>query len=190
MNNEIIAAVALGIGLSASAGFRVFIPLLVASIAARSGILPLNESFAWMGSWAALICFGTASVVEILAYYIPFIDNLLDSITTPLALGAGTLLMTSVLPVDSDLLKWVTGIIVGGGMATTVQAGSVLTRLASSKFTAGFGNVALSTAENTASAGFSVMSLFVPVIIAVFFLLFVIWIFSKLGKKIFHRSRV
>ena len=91
MEKEIITAVAIGIGLAASCGFRVFVPMLVASIAARIGIFPVHEGFQWLASWPAIISFGTATVAEILAYYIPFVDNFLDTITTPLAVGGGTL---------------------------------------------------------------------------------------------------
>ena len=85
MNAELITAVAIGIGLAASAGFRVFVPMLVAAIAAKTGILPLNESFMWLSSWPSIAILGTATIVEILAYYIPVVDNLLDTIATPLA---------------------------------------------------------------------------------------------------------
>jgi len=180
MNTEILTAVALGIGLSASTGFRVFVPMLVASVAAHFGILPLSDSFHWMGSWAAIISFGTATVMEIAAYYIPFVDNLLDTITTPLAVGAGTLLMTSVLPVDNELVRWITGFVVGGGAAATIQSGSVVSRLTSSKLTAGAGNPIVSTGENIAALGGSVLSLFIPVIIAALFIIAAFAIFRML----------
>ena len=182
MDTELITAVALGVGLSASTGFRVFIPMLVASIAAHFGILPLTDSFHWLGSWAAIISFGTATVVEVAAYYIPFVDNLLDTITTPLAVGAGTLLMTSVLPVDNELMKWITGFILGGGAAATIQSGSVISRLTSSKFTAGAGNPIVSTGENVAALGGSILTLFIPVIIAVAFIVIAFLIFRKLFR--------
>ena len=101
INMETISAIALGIGLSASTGFRVFIPLLVAGLASHFGLLPLGENFAWMGSVPALISFSIATVVEVLAYYIPFVDNLLDNIATPLSVGAGTLLTVTPLPLRS-----------------------------------------------------------------------------------------
>ena len=104
MDIELITAITLGIGLAASAGFRVFVPMLVASIAAYFGILPAQVSFAWLGSWPAMICFGSATIIEIVAYYLPWLDNLLDTITTPLAVGSGTLLLTSVLPIDNDMV--------------------------------------------------------------------------------------
>ena len=43
MDMELITAIALGIGLAASAGFKVFVPMLVASIAAYSGVLPTSR---------------------------------------------------------------------------------------------------------------------------------------------------
>lgn len=187
MEKEILTAVALGIGLSASAGFRVFVPMLVASIAARTGVLPVHEGFLWLASWSAIICFGTATIIEILAYYIPFIDNLLDTITTPLAVVAGTLLLTSVLPIDNDMLKWITGLIFGGGAAATVQSGSVITRLASTKLTAGTGNHAIATGEHAAAIGTSLLSLVVPVLIAALLILLIAFLLLKFRKKLFQK---
>jgi Domain of unknown function (DUF4126) len=126
VNTALIASIFLGIGLSASAGFRVFIPLLVAAVAGKLGWIPLGAGFHWMSSYTAIACFATATIAEIAAYYIPVVDNFLDAITTPMAIGAGTLLATSVLPVDHELLKWVTGILIGGGGAGIIQAGTSL----------------------------------------------------------------
>lgn len=189
MDLNLITPVALGIGLSASAGFRVFVPLLVASIAAHFGILPLNESFAWMGSTPALVCFSAATIAEILAYYIPFVDNLLDGIATPLSVVAGTLLMTSVFPSDSQWMKWVAGFIVGGGAAATIQSGSAIARLLSTKFTAGTGNGVVSTGEGVAAAGFSILSLFIPVIVAIVLVLFIFVVLRLAYKKLLRRNR-
>jgi hypothetical protein len=188
MNKEIIVAIAIGIGLAASCGFRVFVPMFVAAIAAKAGLFPLTEGFQWLGSWAAILCFGTATVVEIIAYYIPFVDNLLDTVTTPLAIGAGTLLLTSVLPIDSYLLKWTTGLIAGGGAAATIQGGTVLTRLASTKLTAGTGNSVVATGEHAVAFGSSILSLFIPLIIAVIVILAITFIILKFGKKLFRRK--
>jgi hypothetical protein len=189
LEKEIITAVAIGIGLSASCGFRVFVPMLVASIAAKIGLFPVHEGFQWLASWPAIICFGTATAAEILAYYVPFIDNLLDTITTPMAIGAGTLLMTSVLPIDNNMLKWITGFIMGGGAAATIQGGSVLTRLASSKLTAGTGNAVVASGEHAAAFGTSALSLFLPLIIAALVILLVVYILLRFGKKLFSLNK-
>jgi hypothetical protein len=189
MEKEIITAVAIGLGLSASCGFRVFVPMLVASIAAKTGLFPVNEGFQWLASWPAVISFGTATVAEILAYYVPFIDNLLDTITTPLAVGGGTLLLTSVLPIDNDFLKWASGLIFGGGAAAAVQGGTVLTRLASTKLTAGTGNAVVATGEHAAAFSTSILSLVIPLIIAALLFLLIVYFITKFGSKIFkHKS--
>jgi hypothetical protein len=188
MDTEIVTAMALGIGLAASAGFRVFVPMLVASIAAHLGIFPAQESFLWLGSWPAMICFGTATIVEIVAYYVPFVDNLLDSITTPLAVGSGTLLLTSVLPIDNSLLKWSTGFIVGGGAAATVQIGTVLTRLTSSATTGGTANYVVATGEHAAAVGTSVFSLIIPLVVVSVLLVVVIIVLIIFRKRILQRK--
>jgi uncharacterized membrane protein len=188
MEKEIITAAAIGLGLAASCGFRVFVPMLVASIAAKLGIFPAAESFQWLASWPAIICFGTATMIEIIAYYIPFVDNLLDTITTPLAVAGGTILLTSVLPVDNDLLKWAAGFIFGGGAAATIQGGTVLTRLASTKLTAGIGNPVVATGEHAASFSTSLLSLIIPLIIAAILILLMIYFITKYGKRIFTKK--
>ncbi len=190
MDNEILTAIALGVGLAASCGFRVFVPMLVASIAAHFGIFPVQEGFQWLASWPAMLCFGTATIFEILAYYIPFVDNVLDSITTPLAVGAGTLLLTSVLPIDNDMLKWLTGFIVGGGIAATVQGGSVLTRLASTNLTAGIGNSIVTTGEHAAAFGTSLLSLVAPFIVVTILILFIIFMLFIFRRKIFRTKNI
>ena len=189
LNAESVVAVALGIGLAASAGFRVFVPMLVASVAAHLGILPVQEGFGWLASWPAMVCFGTATVAEIVAYYVPFVDNLLDSITTPMAVGAGALLMTSVLPIDSGMLKWSTGFIVGGGIAATVQGGSVLLRLLSSSLTGGTGNSAVTTGEGVAAFGTSILSLVIPIVVACVLLVVITALVFRFRKRFFQPKR-
>lgn len=189
MDKEILTAIAVGIGLSATCGFRVFVPMLAASIAARLGIFPVQEGFQWLAGWPALITFGTATIVELLAYYIPFVDNLLDTVTTPLAIGAGTLLLTSVLPIDNDLLKWITGVIFGGGAAATIQGGTVLTRAASTKLTAGTGNAVVATGEHAAAIGSSLLSIFTPLLIAALVIVIVTYIIVKFGGRLFRRHQ-
>ncbi len=187
MDKEIITAIALGIGLAASCGFRVFVPLLVASVAAHLGVFPAQEGFLWLAGWPAIISFGTATVFEIVAYYIPVMDNLLDSISTPLAVGAGTLLLTSVLPIDNEMLKWVSGFIVGGGIAATVQGGTVLARLASTSLTAGTGNPLVATGEHAAAFTTSLLSLVIPFVVVTVLVVLIIFIVLKFRKRLRNR---
>jgi hypothetical protein len=173
----------MGIGLSASAGFRVFVPLLIAGIGGRFGWVPLTDHFHWLGEWPALVCFGTATAIEIFAYYIPVVDNLLDTISTPLSIVAGTLLATSVLPIDENLWKWGSGLILGGGSALVIQSATSILRLLSTKTTVGLGNQWLSTAENLGAWTLSSLSLIIPVVVAVVVLVLVLFIISRKGAK-------
>ena len=142
-----------------------------------------------MGSTPALIAFAVAAVVEVLAYYIPFVDNLLDSIATPLSIGAGTLLMTSVFPSDSEWMKWIIGFVVGGGAAATIQSGSAITRFLSTKFTAGTGNSVVSSGEGVAATGFSVMSLFLPILVALVLVFIIVMILKMAYRKLLKKKK-
>lgn len=157
-------SIAAGLGLAAACGFRVFIPLLVTSIAANSGQLTLSSGFEWIGSYPAMASFGVATALEIASYYIPWVDNLLDSVATPAAVVAGAVVSASVFSDMDPFLKWSLAIVAGGGAAGTVQGATVLVRGASSVATGGLGNPGVSTAEaggSIATAGLAVVLPFV-----------------------------
>ncbi len=157
----------MGIGLAAACGFRVFVPLLVVSIASFSGHLTLAPSFQWLGTYPALITFCAATVLEITAYYVPWLDNFLDSIATPAAVIAGTVVTASMVTGMSPLLKWTLAVIAGGGAAGLVQSATVLTRAASTTTTGGLANPVLATAELGFSVLTSLLTLVVPVVTVV-----------------------
>jgi hypothetical protein len=118
-----------------------------------------------MGSTAGLIAFGTATVLEIAGYYIPWVDNLLDTLASPAAVIAGTLVTASMVAEMSPFLKWTLAVIAGGGVAGLVQGTTVLTRGASSATTGGLANPILATAELGGSLITSLLSLVVPVLV-------------------------
>src|SRR5216683_7976823 len=108
-----LLSICVGIGLSAACGFRLFVPLLVMSIASLSGHLTLSHGFEWIGSYPALMAFAVATFVEVAGYYVPWVDNLLDTIATPAAIVAGTLMTASLVTDLSPFLKWTLAIIAG-----------------------------------------------------------------------------
>src|SRR5512139_1669936 len=112
---EILLSICLGIGLSAACGFRIFVPLLAMSIASLSGHMMLSRGFEWIGTYPALMAFGTATLLEISACYIPWVDNLMDSVAAPIAVVAGTVVAASSIMHMSPLMKWVLALIAGGG---------------------------------------------------------------------------
>lgn len=186
MDYSLFAHFALGIALSACAGFRIFIPMLAGSLAGYFNIIPLPADMNWLASWPAMICFGTAALVEIGAYYIPFIDNLLDTIATPLSVVAGTVLASSFLPMSEQepLIRWGVALLAGGSAAGTIQLGTGVLRLFSSKITVGTGNAVVATGENTAAVAGSVLSFIIPVLIACILILLIIWIMIKFVSRL------
>src|SRR6185437_15346184 len=109
-------------------GFRIFLPLLVVSVTAYAGHLQLSEHFTWLGSLPALTMLAVAALVEVLAYYVPAVDHLLDAITTPAALIAGTLLAAATMTNLPPLVKWATAVIAGGGATGITQTVTALLR--------------------------------------------------------------
>lgn len=184
MNLELIISIVLGIGLAAACGFRVFLPLFIVSLFSHFGFgsFGLSESFNWIGELPAMLTFGGATLVELFAYYIPFVDNLLDTIAVPLAGVAGTLISMSTM-IDMDpLWQWSIALIAGGGLASLIKGGSAATRAMSTATTAGVGNPVVSTAETGASVIMTVLAWFVPVLGFVF-LLFVLFLIYRIFRR-------
>ncbi len=188
-----LISVCLGMALSACCGFRIFIPLLGTSLAIHYGWVSVAEDMQWLGGSIAIICFSTAALIEIVAYYVPFLDNMLDFVAVPLSIIAGTILTFSLLPAGANegLLKWGIALVAGGATSGTIQVGSGLVRLFSTKATIGAGNSLVASAENTAAILGTVLSFAVPVIMAVLLTLVALWIlFRTLRRLVKHKQRV
>ncbi len=172
---DALFSLSIGVGLSAACGFRIFVPLLIMSLAARGGHLALSGGFEWIGSTPALIAFSTATVLEIGAYYLPLIDNLLDTAAVPTSVVAGTLVTASQIAEMDPLLTWSVAIIAGGGAAGLVQGLTTVTRQFSALTTAGLGNPIVSTLEAGASILVTLIAITVPLVAIAGLLLLLIW---------------
>ena len=181
---ETLLSICIGIGLSAACGFRIFVPPLVMSVASLFGHLTLSPNFAWMGSYPALITFAVATCIEIVAYYIPWVDNLLDTVATPLAIAAGTVVTASLIPDADPMLQWSVALIAGGGAAGTIQAFTGIGRLASTLMTGGLGNALLSTLESGSSIILSGLAIAVPVVAVCIVAVLLVFTLSQLGRSL------
>lgn len=157
-----LVSIAVGLGLAAACGFRVFLPLFLISLMSHLGFLQLAGTFEWMASLPALIAFGTATLLEVVAYYVPFVDNLLDTVATPAAILAGALAMMTQVGDHNPLFAYSLAAVAGAGAAGAVQGLTTITRQLSSLATAGFGNPILATAEAGLSVLMSLAAIFVP----------------------------
>ncbi len=181
MDSTTIFSILLGIGLAASVGFRVFVPLFALSIASHYNIIPLNESWEWVGGTPAMIALGIATVVEIIGYLIPWLDNALDTIAVPLAALAGTAVMLSTAAGLDPLVTWSLAIIAGGGTATAIKTSTSTTRLASTATTGGIANPVVSTVETGSSIVMSILALVAPVL-AIILVVVILWLMFKVFK--------
>lgn len=185
---ESLVSIALGIGLAAACGLRVFLPLFLTSLLAhfQVGGIGLGDGFDWMAQWPAMIALGVATVAELLAYYIPLVDHALDAVAVPLSTMAGTLVAMSTFVDLPPLLSWSLALIAGGGIAGLISAGTAAARLASTVKTAGLGNPVVATMETSGALGLSLLAWFVPVLalfVVLALLFFVVrWLVRRVSR--------
>ncbi len=184
MDVNIFFSIALAIGLAAACGFRVFLPLFAVSLLSYLDVdlFGITEQFSWIGTLPAMVTFGGASVLELAAYYIPYVDNLLDSIAIPLAALAGTVISMSTLVELEPIAQWSIALIAGGGVAGLIKGAGAATRIASTATTGGLANPVVSSVETGASVMMILLSIFIPVLAIVVLVAIVYFIFKKVKK--------
>ena len=186
--SDVALSVVLGIGLAAATGFRVFLPMLIVSGAAYTGYLPLGDNFAWLGTAPSLVMLTVAAIVEILAYYIPGLDNLLDALATPAAFVAGTVLSAAVMTDIPPMVKWTAAVIAGGGIAGLTQGVTATLRANSTVWTGGLGNFIIATAELGGALLVAFLALAAPVAAIALVVLF-LWLAISLLRWLLRGVR-
>ncbi|TMM55875.1 DUF4126 domain-containing protein [Maribacter algarum] len=188
MTSETVISIFLGVGLAASVGFRVFLPLFALSLASFFNVWELNDSWQWIGSLAAVITLGVATVIEVFAYFIPWVDNALDSMAVPLAAIAGTAVMVSTVAGLDPVVTWSLAIIAGGGTATAIKGANATGRLASTASTGGVANPLVSTVETGTAVAVTTASIFAPAIAAVLVII-ILFIIFRIYRKLRPRAK-
>lgn len=161
---ETLLDLLLGISLSAASGFRVFVPLLVMSGASVLGHFNLPSNFDWIETDQAFIVFAVASLIEIVGYYIPYLDHILDIVATPAAIVAGTLITAAVTPDMNPLLQWTLAIVAGGGTAGLTKGAANIIRAISLAVSAGLTNPIVATIELALAITIAVLAITIPAI--------------------------
>jgi len=187
LSSDVAVSIALGIALAAATGFRVFLPMLIMSGAAYTGHLTLDTSFAWLGTRSALIMLSVAALVEILAYYIPVVDNLLDTLATPAAFVAGTVVSAAVITDVPPMVKWTAAVVAGGGVAGLTQGVTAMLRAHSTVLTGGLGNSVIATGELGGALVMSFLALAAPVAALALVILF-LWLVVRLARRRFRAT--
>ena len=187
---DFLLALSLGLGLAAASGFRVFLPPFLYGLTIRFDYtpidIPVQGASEWMSSDIGLVLLGSAMVLEILAYYVPWLDNLMDTIASPAAMLAGGAMVYSTLGDTSPIVQWTLSIIAGGGVSGTIQIGTVSVRALSTMPTGGIANPLVSTAEAGACIFCTVLAILLPILallLTVFAVVFSVKYIKKLREK-------
>ncbi len=187
---EILLSVCIGVGLAAACGFRIFLPCLVLSASSMAGLVELSPGFAWLAGWPALACFTAAALVELAAYLVPWLDNLLDGLAGPLAVIAGILLSAAVIRELDPLFKWSLALIAGGGPAAGIQFMTTAWRGLSLAGTGGLANPLVSAVEAGGAVSLSLLAVFLPLAALLFLLLISGLLFFGLRRlKLLRRKK-
>jgi Domain of unknown function (DUF4126) len=186
--SDLALSIVLGIALAAATGFRIFLPMLIVSGAAYTGHLQLDNSFAWLGTPSALTMLSVAAVAEVLAYYVPVIDNLLDALATPAALVAGTVVSAAVMTDVPPMVKWTAAVIAGGGIAGLTQGLTGMLRGHSTVLTGGLGNPVIATAELGGAVLISLLALVAPAAAIALVILFLL-VAIRLLRRLFRGAK-
>ncbi|MDX2228967.1 MAG: DUF4126 domain-containing protein [Leptolyngbyaceae cyanobacterium bins.349] len=183
---ETVVSLLIGVGLSAAAGFRLLVPFLALSLATMFGHFPVSPEMQWVNSFPALEALAVGLVLEVLAYYIPWVDHALDAITFPASVIAGTLITAAFTSHLDPFLQWSLAIVAGGGAAATAKAVAGGSRLTSTLTTGGFGNFIVATLELLGAIALSTLMLVLPKV-AIGLVALLLVLLSWQGYRIWYR---
>jgi hypothetical protein len=184
MSVDLLQSIALGIALAACAGLRAWLPLFAVGISVRLGVLPLGDSFRFLGSNVALTVFAIATVIELLADKIPVVDHALDALSTFLKPVAGMVLAASVMwTVDDPIVALALGVMVGAPASLVPHTAKATLRGVLSPITAGLAAPVLSVLEDVIAFGLVALAILAPFVVAAGLVLFALVTGKFLRKK-------
>ncbi len=154
-----------------------------AAIVSHFWLVPLTESFAWLQSTPALVALSSAAVLEILAFYIPGLDHLLDVMAAPLAVIAGVVASASVMVDMPPEVRWPIAVIAGGGVAALTKGATAVVRAKSATLTGGLGNPVVSTAETAGAATISILAIVAPLLCLAGAIAIAVWAVRRLRRS-------
>jgi hypothetical protein len=166
------------------------LPFFLISLCKYFDVLSFGNQFDWLGGEVVLIILGVATLVEIVGYYIPLVDHILDIAATPLAFAAGIVSMSSVMPDMPVYFDNILSIIIGGGTAVSINGIMGLWRVKTTASTFGVASPVFSTFENIFSIGFTILAFLIPVIFGLFITMLVICSFRFVRKLFYKRKKV
>jgi len=181
-----------GMGLSAAAGLNAYIPFLVVALIARfSDVITLPASYAWIESWWAIGIGAVLLLTEVVLDKIPAVDTVNDAVQTFIRPSMGGLVFAATSAAeDLDRSSWMTqhpwvGVVLGVVVSGLVHSGKVAARPPINATTVGMGAPVVSTIEDGASIGLSLVAVFIPVLVTVVLVAlaaFLIWLWVRIRR--------
>lgn len=163
-----------GMGLSAAAGLNAYIPFMIVALVARfSDVITLPSGFEWIESPWAIGVGAVLLLTELVLDKIPAVDTVNDAIQTFIRPSMGGLIFAATTAAeDLDRSTWMAenpwvGVVLGIVLSGLVHSGKMAARPAINAGTLGAGAPVVSTAEDGASLGLSLVAIFIPVLVIV-----------------------
>ncbi|GAB3443395.1 hypothetical protein GCM10027517_21800 [Phycicoccus ginsengisoli] len=179
-----------GAGLSAAAGLNAYIPFLLVALVARfTDVITLPQSYAWIESWWAIGIGAVLLLAEVVLDKVPAVDSVNDAIQTFIRPSMGGLIFAATSAAsDLDHSTWMTshpfvGVVLGILVSGLVHTGKMAARPAINAGTLGFGAPVVSTVEDGASFGISLVAVFLPVLV-ILVLVALAWLLIWLWLKV------
>lgn len=173
----------IGVGLSSSTGFRILVPFACLSAASLYGGFDLPSNMAWLNSYPAFIGLLVGTFIEVAAFYIPWINDALDTVEFPAAVIAGTYLTGNFAADLPTLLQWSVALAAGGGTAGAIQGMTGITRLASNSATGGCASPITASIEWLSALILAILSITLPLLAIVLVVGVVVFALTKLKKQ-------
>ncbi len=130
-----------------------------------------------------------AAALEVLAYYVPGVDNVLDALAAPAAVVAGVIASAAVMTDLPPLIRWTTAVIAGGGAAGLIHGTSAALRASSTVATGGLGNFLIATTEVAGGFFLAFLALVAP-LAALAVVLFIGLVALRLLRRLLRRAPV
>lgn len=180
-----------GMGLSAAAGLNAYIPFLVVALIARfTDAITLPSGYAWIESGWAIGIGSLLLLAEVVLDKVPVVDSVNDAIQTVIRPSMGGLIFAATSAAgELDGSTWMqdhpwVGVVLGVAVSLLVHSGKVAARPVVNATTLGVGGPVVSTIEDGASVGLSLVAIFLPLLT-----LLVLALMAWFGASMVRRRR-
>ena len=178
---EMLLAVGIGVGLSAVAGVRAYLPLALVGLFAALGLFALPVPFEILGDWPVIGGLFVLALLESGLDKISALDPALDYVQTPIRMVAGAVLFSAALNAGLDTGA-IPELVAGAAIAGVVAVLKTVLRPPAKAPAPGVSAPFLSFFEDVVALLGGVVAVFVPLVPLVF-VAFLLFFFFRLRRR-------